>query len=70
MAPQPEQGKPGWMKLGTACYYCIASITVQFMNKVSCGDDARRLCTTSAVSLLEGLAFWCSREGGHAAEPA
>ena len=37
MAPPPEQGKPGWMKLGTACYYCVASITVQFMNKVSRG---------------------------------
>ena len=34
MPPQAEQGKPGWLKLGTACYYCLASITVQFMNKV------------------------------------
>lgn len=34
MAPPQEQGKPGWLKLATACYYCLASMTVQFMNKV------------------------------------
>lgn len=33
MAPPVEQGKPGWLKLATACYYCLASMTVQFMNK-------------------------------------
>ncbi len=36
MAPPVEQGKPGWLKLATACYYCLASMTVQFMNKVIC----------------------------------
>ena len=34
MAPQPETGKSGWLKLATACYYCLASMTVQYMNKV------------------------------------
>ena len=34
MAPQTETGKSGWLKLATACYYCLASMTVQYMNKV------------------------------------
>ena len=34
MAPQVELGKSGWLKLATALYYCLASMTVQYMNKV------------------------------------
>ncbi len=34
MAPQVETGKSGWLKLATALYYCLASMTVQYMNKV------------------------------------
>ncbi len=34
MAPQAETGKSGWLKLATALYYCLASMTVQYMNKV------------------------------------
>ena len=45
MAPQAETGKSGWLKLATALYYCLASMTVQYMNKVC------RACATPLTSL-------------------
>ena len=51
MAPQPETGKSGWLKLATACYYCLASMTVQYMNKVS------RFCAYSGMTLFCSFSY-------------
>lgn len=36
MGEGEERGTSGWLKLGAAGYYCFASMTVQFANKVHC----------------------------------
>ena len=63
MAPQVEQGKPGWMKLSSAGYYCLASITVQFMNKARKGS----------ILMKKGMLYGCTSHDlgpGNSALPA
>ena len=31
----PEEKPAGWLRLASALYYCLASMVVQFTNKVS-----------------------------------
>lgn len=52
MASQAETGKSGWLKLSTACYYCLASMTVQYMNK------ARRLFEYKQRGIVFLLSRW------------
>lgn len=60
MAPQAETGKSGWLKLATALYYCLASMTVQYMNKVRCCE---RLLVERSPWHMYSLAWIASNHG-------
>ena len=60
---QAMSGEPksGWVKLGAAAYYCFASMTVQFMNKVRALRHAQEMrpCALSedGFAVAAGLAL-------------